>query len=233
MDARKRQHIALIREEAIAEAGEAWKKRIDQLLTKFASKGRLNSGATIRSAVNLMEEISLVSKEQLDSKIRIVCQNEYAFHQIETGMSSILVHFELRSQEVLKVIDRSAISQSVHTASKDLFDQMAGRIKRKVALLEFEYQDEGEAGPKGSAKQTQRSVALAPISKVGRHTAKFWDEVWAEICYQLYTGDLQPKKQADIEEAMSQIIINAGQSAAESTVRGRARIIWDKLSADP
>jgi hypothetical protein len=232
MDARTRQFIGLVREAIIAECAEEWSKRINQAMAEFSAKGRLHSGATIHFAVQIMEEISVKSIEQLDSKIRPVCPDEYGFHQIETGMASIIAHMEMRLDEVLKTIGRGTISQSIRAASKDLFDKMASRIKRKVALLEFEYQATETQAAKDNGIATPPQLAPAPMSKVGRPASEFWDEMWAEICCQLFNGDLQPKRQVDIEEAMTQLIENAGETAAVSTVRKRARILWDKLSSN-
>ena len=63
-------------------------------------------------------------------------------------------------------------------------------------------------------------------SKAGRPPAEWWDDMWIEICRRLYVGDLQPKRQADVENAMNDWIAANGNSAAPSTVRSRARKLW-------
>jgi hypothetical protein len=45
----------------------------------------------------------------------------------------------------------------------------------------------------------------------------------------LYTGALVPKSQADIERAMNDWISAKNLSCANSTVRKRARKLWDGL----
>jgi hypothetical protein len=64
----------------------------------------------------------------------------------------------------------------------------------------------------------------------GRPKADWWEDLWIEMCSQLYSGTLQPKKQADIENAMQQWITDHGYSAAVSTTRSRARRLWPALS---
>jgi hypothetical protein len=46
------------------------------------------------------------------------------------------------------------------------------------------------------------------------------------MCRLLYTGELIPKTQADIEKAMHQWIDHHGHTAGETTVRERARKLW-------
>lgn len=57
----------------------------------------------------------------------------------------------------------------------------------------------------------------------GRPRADWWDDLWVEICRQLYAGDLQPKKQSDIESAMIDWAVKHGHNPSESTIRARAR----------
>jgi hypothetical protein len=66
-------------------------------------------------------------------------------------------------------------------------------------------------------------TAAAPgPAKGGRPKADWWEDLWIEICQQLYLGDLKPKTQADIERAMLQWISDHDKSAGETTVRDRA-----------
>jgi hypothetical protein len=46
------------------------------------------------------------------------------------------------------------------------------------------------------------------------------------MCRQLYVGDLQPKRQADITKAMANWLSARGEDVADSTVKERARKLW-------
>jgi hypothetical protein len=70
------------------------------------------------------------------------------------------------------------------------------------------------------------------IGKGGRPPAEWWDDLWIAISCALYMGDLKPKRQADIEKAMNDWIASKGESAAVSTVRNRARKLWQALSRE-
>ncbi len=49
-------------------------------------------------------------------------------------------------------------------------------------------------------KKLRRGAVLDLLRKP---LAAHWDEMWAAVAVMLYTGDLQPRTQADIERAMS------------------------------
>jgi hypothetical protein len=66
----------------------------------------------------------------------------------------------------------------------------------------------------------------------GRPPADWWDDLWIEICRQLYAGDLKPTKQADIESAMLQWLSNRGQTPSTSTIRARARKLWTAIQSE-
>jgi hypothetical protein len=66
----------------------------------------------------------------------------------------------------------------------------------------------------------------------GRPRADWWDDLWIEICRQLYEGDLQPKKQADIEDAMLSWLGKRNEHPAVSTIRPRARKLWQAIRKD-
>ena len=93
--------------------------------------------------------------------------------------------------------------------------------------------------PEGIVFVYEEDAATAPTSPVvvtqekrGRPPAKWWDEMWVAIAIQLYTGDLQPKKQADIEKAMLDWVASRGESAAPDTIRVRARKLWNALELE-
>jgi hypothetical protein len=53
--------------------------------------------------------------------------------------------------------------------------------------------------------------------------------MWAALAVMLYTGDLQPKTQADIERAMKDWLAARDLHVGDTAVRGRARQLWQKL----
>jgi len=63
-------------------------------------------------------------------------------------------------------------------------------------------------------------------NKGGRPPAEWWDDLWIEIFRQIWLGDLKPKVQADIEDAMMTWAVSKDHNPATSTIRARARKLW-------
>jgi hypothetical protein len=78
------------------------------------------------------------------------------------------------------------------------------------------------------------SSAPAPAAKAagGRPKASWSDDLWIEMCRQLYDGDLKPKRQRDITKAMMDWLSARGEDAAESTIKERARKLWAVIGKD-
>jgi hypothetical protein len=85
---------------------------------------------------------------------------------------------------------------------------------------------EALAAPGAAARQP---VPDPPTNSGGRPAAAWWDDLWVEMARQLYVGDLQPKRQADIESAMMVWAGAHGHSPAVSTIRERASKLWNAL----
>ena len=69
-------------------------------------------------------------------------------------------------------------------------------------------------------------------NKGGRPLADFWDSLWCAVCGSIYRGDLHPKRQADIERWMLQWASDHGHEVGESTVRPRARKLFEALNEE-
>ena len=70
----------------------------------------------------------------------------------------------------------------------------------------------------------QKASATAPASKAGgRPPKEFWDDLWCAVWAEAFRGDLQPKRQADVEKAMLDWAVGNGHDLSESTVKPLAR----------
>jgi hypothetical protein len=76
------------------------------------------------------------------------------------------------------------------------------------------------------------SAGAPSPAKGGRPKADWWEDLWIEICRQLYLGDLQPKTQADIERAMLQWVSDRNETVGETIVRTRASKLWKAIQKD-
>jgi hypothetical protein len=66
-------------------------------------------------------------------------------------------------------------------------------------------------------------------NKGGRPRNDYWEALLVEIARQLYSGDLQPKRQADIEGAMQDWLTDKGHKWGETQVRQRAKSLWEAI----
>jgi len=85
-----------------------------------------------------------------------------------------------------------------------------------------------KSGRQGGAELSD--TVTPSIDRRGRLPAAWWDDLWIEICRALHEGDLKPKRQGDIEKAMHEWASMQGHSPATSTIRARARKLWDAIS---
>jgi hypothetical protein len=70
------------------------------------------------------------------------------------------------------------------------------------------------------------STSRLSANKGGRPPKGWWEDLWIEIVRQVFNGELQPKRQADIEKAMTDWVSGQGQEVSERTIRGPARKLW-------
>jgi hypothetical protein len=95
-------------------------------------------------------------------------------------------------------------------------------ITQAIRALESEIADQG----------LERERAEKPPAAGGRPSADWWNDLIIDICFRHFRGELQPKTQADVARAMQAWMTENGHEAAESTVRLRARKVWNAIRRD-
>jgi hypothetical protein len=106
-------------------------------------------------------------------------------------------------------------------------DSLRQEIARMYELEAFRFENAGR-----EAQLAENVIPAAKPNKSGRPPAEWWDDMWVAIAKQLYEGKLVPKRQVDIEDAMHEWIAAKDSSASTSTVRKRARKLWDALKME-
>jgi hypothetical protein len=76
------------------------------------------------------------------------------------------------------------------------------------------------------ASGDDRSAPSSAKSVGGRPPAAFIDALWCAVWGQIYSGDLVPKSQADIERAMLEWASANDYPLSESAARTKARQAW-------
>lgn len=110
-------------------------------------------------------------------------------------------------------------------------------IKLSPDAIRAEFPDRGLSNirPREAESSSPGSTTVdsnTPLHRGGRPAKAFWDDLWVEMVRLMYDGKLQFDKQAQIEKAMLDWIEVNGHSATQSTVRPRARKLYEVLRAE-
>jgi hypothetical protein len=224
MNDRQREQVERIISHCSASSRAALALSLTGVKSRFSLAGRLGSGAIMTTAVDEIGRAADQLLSELVLKIAPVSRTPEAFEELESAMRRWLRASEAGLPE-LALQSRSHRLQDGSSAALEAgraaFGEMRAAIERRLQIekFDFEQSDQLETSPHATRKER----------KGGRPPADFWDEMWSAIAVQLYDGTLNPKTQAQVERAMSEWIEGNGFSAAASTVRARARRLWDKL----
>jgi hypothetical protein len=219
-------HVELALQDAVRDYKQALNGLLQAMYADHASKGRLQSGATVRAAIRIMDDLACDAVQSTAATVRDISRDADAIVAFRTAMSDLIEFFRDEMPTVVRMASGRMPCEpnsSVEAAALTLFSEMESKIERKIGIAEFQLSP--QPGDQTSPTATER------ISKTGRRPAPFWDDMWASIACDLYEGDLKPQTQADVELAMLRWIEDNGYSAAVSTVRARARRLWDLISA--
>ena len=231
----EREQVRKVLEYDAALAKRAFKERRTVIYADHSAKGRLHSGATVVRVVSAMEEIGAALVSDDVKHVGAVAKDPSSFHEIGAAFEAFWQFLEAELQSTFEVASGrqpvSEIRDSVSRAGKQRFEEAKSLVRAQLELHRFSFSN--PAGRPQEERQgapvLDRSNNSAKPPKGGRPPAEFWDQMWAAIATALYAGELQPKSQADLQRAMSEWIENNGYSAAESTVKARARRLWDSL----
>ncbi|HEY5239247.1 MAG TPA: hypothetical protein VIJ62_12760 [Rhizomicrobium sp.] len=86
---------------------------------------------------------------------------------------------------------------------------------------------------KSAARSAEQTTAVsASPNRGGRPKYDYWDDLWTEMCRQIYAGDLNHKKQANIEKAMLDWAAKHRHNMSEPSARLRARKLFAALEKE-
>jgi hypothetical protein len=225
-----RNQIRLILDDLTANGERDLGERIAAIYSSHAAKGRLMSGATIKMALRATEDISGTMLSRAIDQVASIAKDVESFAMISEA-------FDGHLSRVARTIDGVAAKasgrsptvttpDSVLLATRREVEAIRTRLIRRLEIHRFTFtQPSTRDRPLAAPSET----ALPVRRKGGRPPAEFWDAMWAAIATALYSGELIPKSQADVQRAMSDWIERNGYSAADSTVKGRARRLWDLI----
>lgn len=231
MDERQKLQIGLIVAQQSRQLKAILITRMDALKSDHAARGILQSGMTIKAAAQIVSDaIERLSGELLAEADRI-CRDLAAFDLVSDAVSNAIGIGEELFWPVVKLATgkpERPLDPSVERAAGELIANLKNDTEARLGIARFDFDAPIGQGPNLEGTQDDRPPSTP---KGGRPPAEFWDDLWSAIAIDLYTGALVPKSQADIERAMNDWISAKNQSCANSTVRKRARKLWDGLRA--
>lgn len=226
METTARAQVRLILEDLSIRAGKATEARIKTLFARQAADGMLRSGSTIRNAIDAVDEIASDFITNGVDKVATVAKDPEAFAMIEAAVDTLLRFMGQKVDEAVRMATSggSGGSPSIVKASNELFAQSKEALQRQLDIHRFSF----TVPPTDKAASTDNQPSIKR-NRGGKPMAAHWDGLWAAIAVKLYIGDLQPKTQADIENAMKDWLADKNIDASDSAVRLRARTLWIEL----
>ncbi len=203
---------------------------------EHSATGQLQSGNTVRRAVDIVEEYAAKFVEQAVDQTAAVAQDMDAFNVIAASLTAMFRGFEphLHNAVRLATIRDSQRSQSVTSAGDKLFAEMRSRIFKQLEIHRFSFTkptkgDLAAQRERVSGTPAPLATDVRPKNPGGKPLAAHWDGLWATIAAQLWLGDLEPKSQKDIKEAMFDWFNRAGIEIGDTAVTQRARQLWQAM----
>lgn len=236
MDTPERNQVRLILEHLSSETLRKTSDAQKAMHAEHSATGQLQSGNTVRRAVDIVEEHAAKFVEQAVDQTSAVAQDMDAFTVIVSSLTALFRGFEphLHNAVSIATIWDGPKFQSVEVAGDKLFADMRRRIFKQLEIHRFSF----TKPTKGDlAAQRERIFGTpAPPSSDGRPKnpggkplAPHWDAMWATIAAQIWLGDLEPKSQKDIKEAMFDWFNKASIEIGDTAVTQRARQLWQAM----
>lgn len=231
MDQPARQQIRLILDDASDRARRDVDHRIQALRRTQASRGALQSGSTAIYSITIIEEVGSNYIDRAVDRVSAISRDVDAFAMLSERVDAWL---DLLTSQLEAILDITSGGPDTDLAKTGYREAVLGRFLEARKRLDRQLELHRFAFTVSASSSAARAVADAPTATVekpkgGKPLAAHWDEMWAAIAVALYSGDLRPRTQADIERAMSDWLVAKGLDAAASTVRTRARPLWRRL----
>lgn len=87
---------------------------------------------------------------------------------------------------------------------------------------------------RGKAAPSDAPQAVEPDRRrIGRPTKEYWEPLLVEMMRQIWAGDLKPRRQADVQHAMAEWIVEQGHPEPKLTqLKARARLIFQVYESE-
>jgi len=195
------------------------------LYATHAAKGALQSGATVKASIKLIEDFANKYLDQAIEMVGQVVKDEAAFDLIVAHLTATFKTFEAQSATSARHAcggpSRTPM-QSVIKAADARFAEVRDLVFQRLQIEKFEFSQSA----KGATLPQESQITKNPG---GKPLAKHWDEMWAAIAAQLWNGVIEPKSQKDVKKAMFDWFNEAGIEIGDTAVTQRARQLWQAM----
>lgn len=231
MDEQARQQVALILEHATERAFREAHDVNQATLAEHSSKGLLQSGGTIKRAIKSCSNIAHQVLDDLFVSVAEVEKSEEAFTLLRQSFDDFLSRLE--SEELFYIArvasghGKKSPDRSIWDATQKEFGIHKDELAKRLDLAAFNFRSVNRKDHQQTGGSSARKSL--PKNKGGKPLAAHWDAMWAAMAVQLWIGDLNPSKQADIKDAMLDWF-NANEiDVGDTAVTQRARQLWQAM----
>lgn len=166
------------------------------------------------------------------SKALRISTDAEALELIEAAMPTFLSLMQdlldrascVSSRQSLRIQGRGKMPE-LAAAQLDLVQK---EVDARIELARFEFSGAQTAL---SPSQSSARLPVRSLNRGGRLLAAHWDDLWSTMAVQLWEGELDPKCQADIKNAMLDWFADKKINIGETAVTDRARQLWLKMEA--
>ena len=193
----------------------------------------MGSGATIKVVSAAIGGGSDRLLTTLIEKVSTIANDPEAFELIAAALEA---HFGNAEGEVVtsaRMASRRGHGEpdpSILGAAMNLFEEIKSDIREKIEIARFAFDGE-KAGQLMRSGTNDGTAQVNRVNRGGKPLAAHWDRMWSSIAVRLWLGDLKPKRQADVKEAMLAWFADNEIEIGDTAVTERARQLWQKMEA--
>lgn len=226
------EHIELLLERHVDTSKQAVAEQLQQVVTEQNRKGLLHSSMTAQKSLEVLELSAVAFVRDAAHELATFAKREGTFERFERECEQFLSflsgQFDQYVSKALGGRGSRSRAPNFYTHFSKRWDDTQSRVRRDVQILRLEW---SENGADGELKTTTEPSIVPSRNMGGRPLAAHWDGMWASIAVQLWSGELHPKKQADISSAMFEWFNSQEIEVGDTAVTQRARKLWQAIQA--
>ncbi|MBC2666579.1 hypothetical protein H7F51_13730 [Novosphingobium flavum] len=238
MDKAERAQIRLLLDHHGDELRRHYAEQLKAMHADHAARGVLKSGATIKEALRIAEDLTVTYIKTIVEAVADVAQNIRAFNSIYTDVTILLGDLKRGVDDSVELaVGSGERGRSARSEANRLYLAFQQRALRLVEIhrLSFTKPSPNDMQRMGIGSIAAPAASITqpapPKNNGGKPLAAHWDAMWADIAVQLYVGDLKPKSQKEIKDAIFAWFNAKSIDVGDTAVTDRARQLWQKIEA--